>query len=95
MVHPSMDVQSRLRQGLAEADGDLLRDMVQTMAEVLMGAEARPRPRCKLRCKADSHPCGPRKVDPAHRHPRCDHAAADGQGFHSAFAYQPEFRSTR
>jgi putative transposase len=41
VVHPSMDVVSWLRKELEAADSDLLREMVQTMAEVLMSAEVR------------------------------------------------------
>ena len=36
-----MDVVSWLRKELEAADGDLLREMVQAMAEVLMSAEVR------------------------------------------------------
>ncbi len=39
MVHPSMDVLSWLRKELEAADGELLRERVQTRAEVLMSAE--------------------------------------------------------
>jgi putative transposase len=39
MVDPSMDVLAWLRQELESADGDLLREMVRAMAEVLMSTE--------------------------------------------------------
>ncbi len=39
VVHPSMDVLSWLRKELEAADGELLRERVQTRAEVLMSAE--------------------------------------------------------
>jgi putative transposase len=37
---PSIDVSGRLQEQLAQASPDLLRAMVQTFAEALMGAEA-------------------------------------------------------
>jgi putative transposase len=40
MAVPSMDLQSWLRKQLEESDPDLLRDIVQTVAEVLMSADA-------------------------------------------------------
>ena len=39
MVGPTMDLQAWLRKQLAEADSDLLREMVQTFSEALMDAE--------------------------------------------------------
>jgi putative transposase len=40
MVVPSMDLQSWLRKQVEESDPDLLRDIVQAMAEALMAADA-------------------------------------------------------
>ena len=49
---PSIDVTGWLEEQLAQASPDLLRSMVQTFAEALMGAEADavcgdPRPACR------------------------------------------------
>ncbi len=40
MVTPSMDVLDWLRKQLKEADADLLREMLSTFVQTLMGAEA-------------------------------------------------------
>ncbi len=40
MVTPSMDVLDWLRKQLKEADADLLREMLSTLVQTLMGAEA-------------------------------------------------------
>lgn len=40
MVAPSMDLQSWLRKQVEESDPDLLREIVQAMAEALMSADA-------------------------------------------------------
>src|ERR671932_1760148 len=55
--HPSMDVVSWLRKELEAADGDLLREMVQAMAEVLMSAEVR------AHCNACYGECSPERLN--------------------------------
>ena len=57
MVHPRMDVVSWLRKELEAADGDLLREMVQAMAEVLMSAEVR------AHCNAGYGECSPERLN--------------------------------
>ncbi len=42
MINDRMDMNDWLRKQLEEADPDLLREMVRSFAEMLMGADAEP-----------------------------------------------------